>query len=755
MIRPAFLVIAFACLAACSETPSQDGGEAADASPAAMFRLRSDMDAALDADGGWAAEASPRAVVTVDAPFRLRMELEKQQGPQRYGLQYRRNGGDWVDVEAHDFPYPLRELELDFDIAEVGEVANGWRIASGQESELSGVEAGPEGTLQLRAADGDLIALYPPPWVLDDGFALAAEFRLPASDGARFGLVFGYVDANDHWRLMLDAAAGNLRVERVVGGQTAVLADRSIDLPLDTWLEAEVQLDGSDLWINFDDDTVEFAIPLDEWPPVSELGLLVAEGGHAEVRAVVIAGEPSSPRVSIVTASAYDQGAPTTDLLAGSAMPFAGGAGVSGAPWTPVLDTDGGHVEIEWPLVIRRFADGGLLNEAGDAFDFRIVDEAKRPIDHSVLASVMLQVPDGHLGGTFVETPGRVGPFQAATGDLYFIMEPSESDNLFMVVKSRDGGRSWREVGGSGRPATGDLESVDARLVGDTLHIVHQVTESTRYHAFHTADHPEQPDAWTVTDELATRVTARAQMATLVVRSDGSLVVFHLGDTIGYSVRSPAGIWSDEILLDAGDADTELSGPQAVLGADDSVHVAYYRMDGSIWYRRLAADGQLTAAQRLAEGLETGEDFWGPVLPLVYLPASDTVVVVYRGGDGHLHERRIVGSQAPTPAVRVSDRPVAQHTVDSQQAGADAVSDGESVYVLFIDEQERSIYRARRVDGAWAASELEVDGIQGSWVRGSLLRKQGGSKVYGYVYDAGSGGGAGMNRYGEWTLTTP
>jgi len=83
------------------------------------------------------------------------------------------------------------------------------------------------------------------------------------------------------------------------------------------------------------------------------------------------------------------------------------------------------------------------------------------------------------------------------------------------------------------------------------------------------------------------------------------------------------------------------------------------------------------------------------------------------------------------------------------------VSDGESVYVLFIDEQDRSIYRTRQAEGGWAASELEVDGIQGSWVRGSVLQKPDGSKVYGYVYAAGSGGGAGMNRYGEWQLTTP
>lgn len=753
MTRAALCLLAAALLAACDEPPTETAGASAAGSPAA-FRVRSDMDAPLDADGGWAGAASAAVAVTADAPFRLRTEVEPQQGPQRYGLQVRRNSGDWEAVEAHDFPYPLRELELDFSATAADGLPAGWRIASGDAGELAAGDA----ALRLQAADSDLIVLYPPPWLLDDAFALAAEFRIPAVEGGRFGLVFGYVDASDHWRLVLDATASNLRVERVAGGQTRILAERAIDLPVDTWLEAEVQLDGSDLELNFNDDELEFEIPLEELPPVSDLGLLVAGGERAEVRAVVIEGESRSPRVSIVTASAYEQGAPTADLLAGSVASFAGGVGVSMAPWTPVLDGAGGHFEIEWPLVIRRFADGGAFNEAGDTFDFRVVDGDERPVAGAAVASVTLQVPDGHLGGTFVETPGRVGPFQAATGDLYFIMEPAESDNLFMVVKSSDGGRSWREVGGEGRPETGDLESVDARLVGDTLHIIHQITESTRYHVFHTADHPETPDRWALTDELATEVTARAQMATLVARSDGSMVVFHLGDTVGYSLRSPAGNWSDGILLDAGDVDTELAGPQAVLGADDDVHVAYYRMDGSIWYRRLTADGQLTVAEQLADGLETGEDFWGPVLPLVYLPESDTLVVVYRGADGQLHERRIVANAAPTPAVRVSDRRVAQHTVDSQQAGADVVSDGESVYVLFIDEGERSIYRTYRgpeADAVWAASELEVDGIEAGWVRGSVLRKSDAREVYGYVYDAGSGGGAGMNRYGEWSLTRP
>lgn len=132
----------------------------------------------------------------------------------------------------------------------------------------------------------------------------------------------------------------------------------------------------------------------------------------------------------------------------------------------------------------------------------------------AAVAQIVLTVPDGHLGGTFVETPGRIGPWQAGNGDLYFIMEPSETDNRFMMMKSADGGKTWREVDGANRPETGDLESVDSRQVGDSIHIIHQVTHSVRYHVFNTSDHPNEPDRWSVRDEVAATATAIAQMAT-------------------------------------------------------------------------------------------------------------------------------------------------------------------------------------------------------------------------------------------------
>jgi hypothetical protein len=458
-----------------------------------------------------------------------------------------------------------------------------------------------------------------------------------------------------------------------------------------------------------------------------------------------------TPRVSVVACAAFENGAATTNLLAGSASAFQAGAGVALADRTPRWAAAGGHGEFEWALVVRRFADGAVTNDQGDTFELRMIDANGGGPVQSPPARLRLNVPARHLGGTFVETPGRIGPWQAANGDLYFIMEPAETSNLFMMVKSTDNGLTWREVDAANRPPTNDLEAVDSRQAGATIHILHEVSRSARYHSFRTSDHPTHPDSWDVRGELVTRVEPVAQAAALEVRSDGSLVAFYVGPTkIHYSIRSPSGTWSAQTVIDANLA-PNLAGPQAVLGAGDIVHLAYYGTDGTIWYRRLLPDGTLTARQQLASGAGTTRAEYGSVLPLVYLPDTNTVIVIYRLASGHLFERRIMNGRPPTPAVQVTDRDVITDAVDSQQPAADAVRDGQAIHVAFVERASRSLFSTHD-RGGWQPSMLRIDGIRGSWIRGNVYTRPDGVKVYGYVYDAGSEGGAGMNRFAEVEL---
>ncbi len=349
----------------------------------------------------------------------------------------------------------------------------------------------------------------------------------------------------------------------------------------------------------------------------------------------------------------------------------------------------------------------------------------------------------------------RVGPWQASNGDLYFLMEPAETDNVLMTVRSTDGGASWQEVDGANRPATGDLEGFASVMVDSRIHMLHQTSDHVFYHVFRTSDHPDQPNTWAVRDErLASPPEPPTQVADLAVRSDGSVVAVYGGpEKIRYRIRSPEGVWSNVTVVDAGRT-PNLSGPSLVRAPDDDVHLAYTGDNGTAWYRQLRPDGALTPRRELADGLGAGSEDIGSILPLVYLPESDSVSVVYRLDSGHLWERRIGPEGGFSEPAQVTKRPVVQNAVDSDQTGADAIGYGGSVHVLFIEAGTGHLYHTHREPGGqWHKAEPRVTNANAQWVRGALLHNEQGKPVYGYVYDAGSDGGSGMNHYREVLLS--
>ena len=642
----------------------------------------------------------------------------------------------------------MRELELDFAKLEVGATPEGWTVTQGGPGGMIVASDQQEKIVRARADKEPLSGLYRPPWPATE---FTAQFRLPAGNRSGLGFVFGHIDAANHSRVVLDPGAGAIRVSQFVNGTETVVAEKRTAIALGQWHEIEIQTEDKKVEVNYDGGALELEVQFEAAIPPFSFGFHVPAGSAVDFRDFAIAGEARTPRVSVVSCPAYVNGAETTNLLTGSSARYQLGAGISSAERTPSTSIVGTHAEFEWAVVIRRYADGAVANEEGDTFELRMVDADGSALGGSRNAVVGLTIPPGHVGGTFVETPGRIGPWQARNGDLYFIMEPAETDNVFMMIKSTDEGVTWREVDAANRPRTNDLESVDARQVGDTIHIVHQVTGSTRYHAFRTSDHPTQPNAWSVRDEVAATGRSVAQAATLAVRSDGSMVAFYVADTVHYSIRSAGGVWGKDTVLEPEGAANSF-GPRAVLGADDTVHLAYYGADGTVWYRRLLRDGTLTAKQLLASGLGTTRAEYGTVLPLVFIPRTNTVVIIYRQSDGRLWERRVVGDGPPTPARQVTDRAVIQDAVDSQQPAADAVVDGETVRVLFVEASSRSIFSTSD-DAGWQPSTLRVDNILGSWIRGNVYTRRDGKKVHGYIYDAGSDGGAGMNRYAEIVLS--
>ena len=461
--------------------------------------------------------------------------------------------------------------------------------------------------------------------------------------------------------------------------------------------------------------------------------------------------ESASPRVSIVSTRAYQHGAATENLLDGSNVEFTAGTGMNLSAMTMPSATGRGQSEWEWPLVIRRYADGAVTNNEGDQFAFRMVNVDGTPIASTSTPSLPLSIAPGHVGGTFVETPGRIGPWQASNGDLYFIMEPTETDNVMMMVKSEDRGQTWIEVNGENRPKSDDLEGVASVYTQGVIHILHQTSDFVWYHAFHTSDHADSPDTWGMIDEqVVAPGEPPTQVAAITARSDESLIGVYGGPQyIHYKIRSPEGIWGDETVLDRED-DLVLSGPQVVTGNDDLVHLAYTDNEGAAWYRTVLPDGTPTNRQLVTQGIGTTEYDVGSILPLVYIPESNTVVIIYRLETGTLWERRIFSNGSMSAPTQVSERMVIQNAVDSDQTGADAIAFREQVYILFIEEGTGTIYLTHsNPDGAWQPATPQIDNINAQWIRGALITKPGETHSYAFVYDAGSNGGSGMNTFAD------
>ena len=462
----------------------------------------------------------------------------------------------------------------------------------------------------------------------------------------------------------------------------------------------------------------------------------------------------ATPPVSIISASIYENGAETERLLGQADIRWDDGAGLSAVASTPVWRTTNEALEWEWPLVIRRFYDGPGFADDNATVEFRVVDGYGLALTGLASVTLTLTAEPQHLGGTFIETPGRIGPYQSQSDHMYFFMEPSETDNRFMAIKSTDFGQSWRETDGNNRPATGDLEGVATAQTGSTIHMIHQISEEVLYHQFEMGGTDSQEGAWRIIDErIATPEEPPTQFADVAARSDGSLVTLYGGaQKLFLQTRSAEGVWGEAQEIDT-DTAPDLSGPAIVTGPDDTVTLAYTGRDGSGFIRHLFSDGSLSERQLFSSNTGTTDSENGAIVPMVVLPESGATVLIYREADGLLYERRFSRDAQLSEPVQISQLAVVTNAVDSEQVGADLILHDGTLHLLFIEEQSRAVYHSQSTEpGVWSEPVAVIENVDAGWVRGSVHRDSEGNSVYGFIFDAGSTGGSGFNRYHALTL---
>jgi hypothetical protein len=468
---------------------------------------------------------------------------------------------------------------------------------------------------------------------------------------------------------------------------------------------------------------------------------------------------PATPEVWVVTSAQYKDGDQTTDLLSGSAAPFVRGRGKE-TPVTGGMRLRGRHTEVEFAIVIPTFHDGARQNKTGDTFDFRLAPADNTPVSGaSANPRITLTVPAGLIGGTYVESPNRIGPFKDGGGNLYAILEPAETDNVFMVIKSADGGRTWTEQDGGNRPDTDDLESVDAVLAGDELHIVHHAGRRVVYHVFRVSNHAEKPDTYRLTDEVvAAPITYEEQSVALEVLSGGRVRCFY-ARTVGqrgrvfYKTRD--GRWGAEQSLDD-QSNIDFYGVAAVRGASDKVHVVYYADDGNVYHRSLSSTDVLSERESLTADGGVKDSERVPFMPPVYWDEAggEKIMVGYRkASDGRIYTRIITNDGRPGVESVASDHPVNNDQAESCQPTAYLANDGATVYLYYADAATEDIFRdVYTPQTGWGFDVEEQDGVEADLIRGAIFTHSpgnGGAKVIGYLFDNGSNGYTGTVRYQE------
>lgn len=219
----------------------------------AAFRIRSDVSVGLNVNLGWAGALNEGVTVFTDEPFRVRFEIVGSDGmedDQRFSLQYRRNEGEWINVDAQDFPKPDNALVLDFKTAEGDGTPDDWHVVHGDASGIK-VAADESGNF-LRASSNEepllVIQSFETDWEIKE---LTATFRLAGGSGHGAGIIFGYADPENYYRIFLDVD-GILRLSRFADGMESVVAEEKITVAADKWLELEVQIEDEGVEIEFE-----------------------------------------------------------------------------------------------------------------------------------------------------------------------------------------------------------------------------------------------------------------------------------------------------------------------------------------------------------------------------------------------------------------------------------------------------------------------------------------------------------------------
>lgn len=470
--------------------------------------------------------------------------------------------------------------------------------------------------------------------------------------------------------------------------------------------------------------------------------------------------------VEIVPSASFTADAATTNLLAGSSNTFEAGVG-SHDNATPTQTLQNEHTEVEYAIRIRKtygtFANGSLgENLDGDTFAFRLETATVAFATYSQTPTITLNIPNNLIGGSFVETPKKLGPFTDGNSAIYAIIEAADTNPRLLIEKSTDSGVTWIGKDIANSPSRRDLEAIDAVYAANELFIAHQQTSNVSFHSFRTSSNAS-PDTWnTKNEDIDTSLTTNGdQMVGLVRRSGGTFVCVYESDLasaqrqLSYKIRSTVPAWGTRVTLDS-TASTAFTDASIVVGASDLIYIFYLDYtNGTVYYKTLSTGDVLSARTSVATGLTTSgtANRERPIVPsATYYDDAGTekILIAYRKSDGNIYSKLMAGGvlgaelQATTEGVLVDP----SGTTNRMPVASLAVYQ-KNAYLIYADATTSDLWVRESADGAaWSAATEIRDSVLVEFVSSMPF-----STNIGYFFDDNAGGHTGNIKFGSFAAT--
>lgn len=487
--------------------------------------------------------------------------------------------------------------------------------------------------------------------------------------------------------------------------------------------------------------------------------------------------------VIVVNKATISDGAATTNILSGSAKAFVAGTGEHNTIGAGIT-LNNQHTEIEWRVLIRNRYNAPSVRQQsidGDEYEFRVVESDNTILGGTyVIPKVTLNLPNGYIGGTGMETYGNFAFIAIPDGTLYAPIESAEIGADFVMLKSIDGGNSWLQQD-AGTAVDNDMESW-AMAYDDTNKVIHcaHVSGACNYFQWATKDHATVPDTWITarTVELEASVDSINQSCDIIIRDDGGgdeLYVFYpdsaTTDQVFYRKKPDltTGTFAARVSIDVTGGTTDFSGIAAVLGPNSNdIHLFYNDYsNANLHHRTLDTADALGTIHTCESDMPTSNDSHHGTTNAIcwYDGANENAMIGYIPQTGNILYTVIVvddgtpdARQDASNSVAVLENPTG---INSRQPVASLALDGTTAWVMYADNATQDIWRASNADGAgWTGHTEQQDAVVMHGVRAQVYENAGGDTILGYLWEttynqdgaSPRSGFTGTSRYDEYVI---